>query len=126
MSSARIPFMDHCGITVVEALPGRARVQADVVPHLGNSRGSAHGGLLMTMLDLAMGFATREAAEGASSFVTIDLQVGFIGPGHGCLVAEGRVVRPGRNIVFCEGEVRDAEGALVAKATGVFKPVFPQ
>jgi uncharacterized protein (TIGR00369 family) len=118
--------MDHCGITLVESLPGRARVRADVVPPLTTSRGSAHGGLLMTMLDVAMGHATRDSAEGAISFLTIDLQVGFMGPGNGRLVAEGRVVRPGRNIVFCEGDVRDEEGSLIAKATGVFRPVFPK
>jgi acyl-coenzyme A thioesterase PaaI-like protein len=35
-------------------------------------------------------------------------------------------VRAGRSIVFCEAEVRSAEGELVAKASGLFKPVRPK
>lgn len=116
--------MDHCGIIIVEAPTGCARAVADAVPPFTNSRGVAHGGLLMTMLDVAMGHAVKDAIEGASSFATIDLQVAFMRPGTGRLTAEGRVLRPGKSIVFCEGDVRDGEGALVAKATGVFKPVF--
>jgi acyl-coenzyme A thioesterase PaaI-like protein len=39
------------------------------------------------------------------------------------MTAEGKVLRAGRSIVFCEAEVRAADGALVARASGLFKPV---
>jgi uncharacterized protein (TIGR00369 family) len=71
------------------------------------------------MLDVAMGSAARLAS--GSSVITVDMQSAFLAPGRGDLSAEGRVVRPGRSLIFCEGEVRDAEGALIAKASGLFK-----
>ena len=37
------------------------------------------------------------------------------------LTAEGRVLRGGKTLVFCEGEVRDAAGHLVAKGVGTFR-----
>ncbi|RXZ45435.1 PaaI family thioesterase [Crenobacter cavernae] len=37
----------------------------------------------------------------------------------------GRVLRGGRSLVFCEGEVRDENGERVAKAMGIFKLRFP-
>jgi len=58
--------------------------------------------------------------------MTLDMQASFLSPGRGELTAEGRVVRAGRSIVFCEAEVRSAEGELVAKASGLFKPVTPK
>ncbi len=118
--------MEHCGITLVEAPEGRAWTVAEAEGPLTNSRGFAHGGLLMTMLDIAMGHAARDAVDGAASFATIDLQIAFLHPGSGRLKAEGRVLRPGKSVVFCEGDVRDAEGTLVANATGIFRPIFPK
>jgi acyl-coenzyme A thioesterase PaaI-like protein len=36
-------------------------------------------------------------------------------------VAEGRCVKAGKAIAFCEGEVLDEGGNLVAKALGTFR-----
>ncbi|MFN8924766.1 MAG: PaaI family thioesterase, partial [Rhodospirillales bacterium] len=72
------------------------------------------------------GKACQKVSEGATSFVTIDLNVAFLASGSGRIVAEGRVLRAGRSIVFCEGEARDAEGVLLARASGVFRPFVPR
>ena len=55
--------------------------------------------------------------------VTLDMQTRFLAPGRGILIAEGRVTRAGRSVIFCEAEIRDAAGDLVATATGLLKPV---
>lgn len=121
-----IPFMEHCGIRFIESSPGIIRLEASTSPAVSNTRGKAHGGLLMTMLDIALGCAARDAVEGAISFLTVDLHVAFLAAGEGELVAEGRVLRAGRNLAFCEGEVRDSDGVMLARANGVFKPLFPR
>jgi acyl-coenzyme A thioesterase PaaI-like protein len=51
------------------------------------------------------------------------MQVAFLAPARGILLGEGRVVRAGRSIVFVEAEVRDEAGELLAKSSGLFKPV---
>ncbi len=38
------------------------------------------------------------------------------------MIAEGRIVRAGRSLAFCEADVRTVDGELVAKASGLFKP----
>lgn len=58
--------------------------------------------------------------------MTLDMQTAFLAPGRGDLFAEGRVVRAGRSIVFAEAEIRDEAGELVARATGLMKPVDPR
>jgi acyl-coenzyme A thioesterase PaaI-like protein len=50
----------------------------------------------------------------------VELSVTFIQPGTGRLVAEGRCLRSGKSLSFSEGEVRDGQGNLVAKALGTF------
>jgi len=116
-----VPFAELLGVEVVHHQPGLARLELAVRPELTNSFGSAHGGVVSTLADIALAVAaiTRDgAARGAQ---TIDLTLGFIGPGKGRLRAEGRCLRAGRSIAFCEGEVHDESGALVAKAVGTFK-----
>ena len=43
------------------------------------------------------------------------------GEGAGRLVAEGRVLKPGRTTIFAEAEVRNSDGTLVAKAIGTVR-----
>lgn len=119
-----IPFLDHCEIERVEVTSQHAVFAVNAVAPLTNSRDAAHGGLLMTILDVALGQAVLGATEGATSFATIQMNTDFIKPGHGHLRAEARVLRTGRRLAFAEGEVRDAEGDLIAKASGVFKTIY--
>ncbi len=77
--------------------------------------------MLCTLLDVALGTAARLSV--GRPVVTLDMQTRFLNPGRGVLLAEGRVTRPGRAVIFCEAEIRDADGAPVASATGLLKPV---
>ena len=116
---AKIPFAAHCGIKPIAAEPGLCRLAVAVGEEHKNHLGMVHGGVMLTMLDVAMGSAARLAS--GASVITVDMQSAFLAPGRGDLVAEGRVLRSGRSLVFCEGEIRDTEGALLAKASGLFK-----
>ncbi len=117
---AVIPFADHCGIEPLDIGDGRSRLRVALGPEHGNNLGIAHGGLICTLLDIAMGTAARSRIE--RPVMTLDMQVSFLSPGRGALLGEGRVVRAGRSVVFCEAEIRDEAGELVAKASGLFKP----
>lgn len=115
------PFLDLCGIRAVTREPGRVVAEVEVREGHGNSFGIVHGGLTMTLLDAALGAAARFSDPDASSVVTVDLHVSFVGPARGRLVGEGRLVRRAGRIVFCEGEVRGESGEVAAKALGIFK-----
>lgn len=116
-----IPFIAHCGIEALEVVDGRTRLRLVPGPEGLNQLGIVHGGLIATLLDVAMGSAARHAAGRA--VMTLDMHVAFLSPGRGTLFAEGRITRAGRSLIFCEADIRDEAGALVAKATGLMKPV---
>ncbi len=118
---ADIPFADHCGIEAIDFVAGRTRLRLAPRPEHGNNLGIAHGGLICTLLDVAMGTAARCTL--GQPVMTLDMQASFLSPGRGTMMAEGRVLRAGRSILFCEAEIRDEAGELVAKSTGVFKAV---
>jgi uncharacterized protein (TIGR00369 family) len=117
---AAIAFANHCGIEPLDIADGRSRVRVALRPEHCNSFGIAHGGLICTILDVAMGTAARSKI--GQPIMTLDMQVSFLSPGRGVLSSEGRVVRAGRSVVFCEADIRDEAGELVAKASGLFKP----
>jgi uncharacterized protein (TIGR00369 family) len=114
-----IPFARHCGVKALASEAGRTRLLLPLSPTSTNQMGVFHGGALLTLLDIAMGSAARVTA--GAWVVAVDLQTAFIAPGRSDVIGEGHVLRAGRSLVFCEGEIRDQTGVLIAKASGVYK-----
>ncbi len=119
---ARIPFVEHLGIRMIEQSAERAAIAFDRRPQLLNSWGAAHGGVIMTLLDYVMSAAVRGHYGAQHSVLTVDLSLGFMSAACADqLTAEGRVLHRGRSTAFCEAEARDEGGRLLAKAIGTFK-----
>jgi uncharacterized protein (TIGR00369 family) len=117
----QIPFLKLLGARAEHWERGRAVVSLELRKELTNSWGSAHGGIVTTLLDVAMGGAAMSADVHATGVVTVSLTVSFLRSAVGSLVAEGRMIKGGRSLAFCEGEVRDAAGEVLAKGVGTFK-----
>lgn len=117
----RIPFIEHLGIRTIALDDGRARLEMELKPEHCNSFGTAHGGVIMTLLDVALCQAARTQHPDAAGIVTIDMATSFISGGQARLSVEGRVLKPGRTTIFAEAEVRNGDGMLVAKAIGTVR-----
>lgn len=118
----KIAFVEHLGIGIEELGEGTARLSLALAPQLTNSLGTAHGGVIMTLLDVALCTAARTLHPDSAGVITIDMSTSFIGGGTGPrLVAEARVLKNGRSIIFAEGEARNEDGSLVAKAIGTVR-----
>ena len=120
-----IPFVQALGMQLWRFDSGVAEVSLDLRPEMHNSWAVAHGGVLMTLLDVVMAHAARserDAAElGAPGIVTVEMKTSFMRPATGRLMATGRLLHGTRGMAFCEGSVHDAGGVLCAHATGTFK-----
>lgn len=81
------------------------------------------GGFLCAMLDECMSVACMVASGMTCVAPTLEMKTSFLRPGlPGPLKGVGRVIKWGRTIAFTEGEIYDAEGRLLAKATGTAVP----
>ena len=118
----RVRFAAHLGIRIEALADGRATLSLELRPEHLNSFGTAHGGVLMTLLDCALCQAARTQHPRAAGIVTLSMTTSFIAPATGRLLAEGRVLRPGRSTVHAEAEVRATDGTLVARALGTVRP----
>ncbi|AHV93818.1 PaaI family thioesterase [Bordetella holmesii] len=118
-----IPLMDYMGLIPESISEGVARCRLPCRRELTNSRGHVHGGTMMSVLDFTLSAAAR-GNQVQVGMATIDMTTSFLAPGLGDLVVEARCLRKGGSIAFCEGEIRDEKGQLVAKASATFKLVM--
>ena len=118
----RIPFVSHLRILTETLGEGTARLSLPVEPHLTNSLGTVHGGVIVSLLDVALCTAARTLHPQSVGVITINLSTSFIGAGNGAkLYAEARVLKDGRSLSFVEGEAQNADGTLVAKAVATVR-----
>ena len=117
----RVPFMALLGMEREFAQDGRARLAMEPRPELGNVIGAMHGGVLLTMLDVAMASAAVSRHDFRLTAVTLNLDSSFVGPGRGRLTADGEVLDDDGSVALCSASVTDAEGRLVAQALGSFR-----
>jgi uncharacterized protein (TIGR00369 family) len=118
-----IPFVQDLGVQLISAANGRAVLALDLAPRHLNSWSVAHGGVLMTLLDVAMAAAGRSLFPAAGSGVTVEMKTSFLQPANAGsrLIASAHAFHRTNSMTFCDGEVRDADERLIAKAMGTFK-----
>ena len=121
----RIPFVEMLGLELLSFDAGHAEMALDLREELTNSWSVFHGGVTMTLLDVVMAHAARSPNQPgiteSPGVVTVEMKTTFMRPGLGRLLAKGRLVHRTVSMAFCEGSVFDAQGGIVAQATGTFK-----
>ena len=115
-------FREHVALQVEPLDDGTSRVVLDAAEEHLNPAGSVHGGVLATMIDVAMG--TAVTTTGGESPVTVSLSVTYLEPGRpGRLSATARVRKRGRRLMVVEAEVvQDDDVVADALATFSVKP----
>ena len=118
-----IPFVKDLGVEFISAENGRAVIALNLAPRHLNSWSVAHGGVLMTLLDVAMEVAGRSLDPDAGGGVTVEMKINFLQPANAGarLIVSGQVFHRSSTMAFCDGEVRDTDERLIAKAMGTFK-----
>jgi uncharacterized protein (TIGR00369 family) len=115
-----IPFASHLGIELIDKGDGRARLRLQLRPELMNSFEAAHGGVVMTLLDIAMALAARTRDPEAVGAITVEMKASFMNAGAGTLIADGVCLHLGRSVAFCEARIHGADGKLAATGSGTF------
>ena len=111
-------FREHVALDIEPVDEGTGRVTLDAGEEHLNPHGTVHGGVLATMIDVAMG--TAVATTGGQSPVTVSLTVTYLEPGRpGRLQATARVRKRGKRLIVVEAEVVQDDD-VVADALATF------
>lgn len=120
-----IPFVEALGFELLRFGNGEAEIAITPREEHMNSWSVVHGGVTMTLLDVAMAHAARSPVDGQPAdprgVVTVEMKTGFMRPGVGRLVARAKVLHRTNSLAFCEGAIHGPDDELVAHATGTFK-----
>ena len=108
------PFGDRIGPLYLNATGPTPVLGLRVEPHHANRGGRVHGGVLMTIADIALSRAVRARLPAGATMWTADLQIAFLqGAGEGdWLEAHARVDRLGRSLAHASCAVRSGEQEL--------------
>lgn len=114
------PTSAHLGLELLAANreAGIVEMAFEAEDKLCNKWGGIQGGMVAAMLDDALAFAIGLNLEWGQISPTLELKVSMLAPCRpGRIYAKGWVLRRGKSVGFVEGELRDAEGTLLAKAS---------
>jgi len=109
------------GATPVDASEGRCVFQMPATEWLTSPLGTVEGGVTSCLADLAMASAVQTTLAAGTAYAPYDLRVQFLRPVPAdgrTLIATGTVVSRGRTVATTRAEVTNADGKLVATATG--------
>ncbi|WP_137939778.1 PaaI family thioesterase [Chitinivorax sp. B] len=118
------PFVRHLGEVFV-SYEGDCRVLAvRIAPHHHNMHGVAHGGMLLTLADTALGINLSTSQEPPVSVVTANLSAEFLEPARPLdwVEAHVEILRTGKRLAFAEVRLSTA-GRLLLRASATFAVV---
>lgn len=121
------PIASLMQMELTEIGPGEATFVCTPDASHFNPLGTVHGGYACTVLDSALGCAVQTTLPAGIGYTSIEIKVNYlrpIMPSSAPLRAVGKVTKPGNRVAFADGELIDANGKVVATATGALL-VFP-
>lgn len=105
-SFARQAFMHFIGAEIADVAPGAVEIRLPYRPELAQQHGFFHGGVVGTVADNACGYAGFTLAAADASVLTVEYKLNLMAPAVGdLLIARGRVLRPGRQLVVAQADV---------------------
>jgi uncharacterized protein (TIGR00369 family) len=111
------------GITLVEAKPGYGRIKLTKTPQTPSGiGGSVHGGVLASMVDIAMLVAMfAEMRPGEVPAGTAELGITYLRQAQGeHIYATATVVKRGRQLSSVEIDITDDDGRLCARGRTLY------
>ena len=105
-SLSRQSFMTVLGAEPVEISPGRVVLEMPFREDLCQQNGFLHAGVVTSVADSACGYAALTLMAPGSDVLSVEFKVNLLAPAVGDRFrAVGTVVRSGRTLTVCSGEV---------------------
>ncbi len=121
------PFMKHLGMEFLDGGEGVARIELRYQDENSTVGKALHGGAIASLIDTTGAMAAWTTAEiatpkyfGSTVGVTVNYLSGAIGED---IVAEGRVLKRGKEIIYTDVRVTNGEGKLLAQGNVVYRIV---
>ena len=109
----RQTVMRMLGASLARVEPGVVEIALPFRADLCQQHGFLHAGIVTTIVDSACGFAAFTLMPADASVLSVEFKVNLLNPARGQhFVARGQVVKAGRTITVCQGEVIAFDGGV--------------
>ena len=126
-SFAKQQFMTTLGARLVLVAPGEVRIALSFRDDLTQQHGFLHAGAVTSVVDSACGYAALTLMEPGAAVLAVEFKVNMLAPAAGReFLAIGTVVRAGRTLTVCAGELRsigDERETVIALMQGTMMAV---
>ncbi|MGE0254569.1 MAG: DsbA family protein [Alphaproteobacteria bacterium] len=119
-------FIGHTGPLWIKAEGRHATFAFRVMPHHANPRGSTHGGMLMTFMDVALAQSVLYEHGIRGMIATIKFECDFVAPAMpgDWVTSDYEIVRETRNMVFINGRAK-VGADTVMRCSAIYKTPRP-
>ena len=105
-SFAKQTFMSTLGASLANIEPGLVVITLPFDARITQQHGFVHAGALATIADSACGYAALSLMAPGFAVLSVEFKINMLSPAAGKLfTATGRVVRAGKTLTVCAGEV---------------------
>lgn len=117
----KAPFWSLLGMELLDVKKGWAKVRLPFDYKLVHPLGIAHGGAIFSPADSAVAMALIGLVERDETFTTVEMKLNYLKPfKEGEIIAEATIVYKGGTTAIGDVEVRNGEGALIAKGLATY------
>lgn len=118
-------FLETLGGEITHIAPGEVDITLVAKDGLQQQHGFFHAGVTTTIADSAAGYAAFSLFAAGDGVLSSEFKINLLNPAKGDkLVAKGRVLKPGKMLTICQGDVYGYEdGFETHVATGLFTMV---
>lgn len=111
-------LMSAIGAELARVRPGAVEIRLPYRVDLTQQHGFIHAGIIATIVDTACGYAAFSLMPADMAVLTVEYKINLLSPAVGeHFLARGRVIRPGKTLSVCTGEViahQQGKGKTVA------------
>jgi uncharacterized protein (TIGR00369 family) len=120
-------FMATIGARLARVEAGEVDIELNMRDDLVQQHGFLHAGVLATAADSACGYAALSLMPAGVAVLSVEFKINLLAPAAGDrIVARGRVIRAGKTVTVCWGDVTAYAGdteRLVATMVGTMMTV---
>ena len=105
--------MRTLGARLTRVEPGEVEIAISHRADLVQQHGYLHAGVVTAVVDSACGYAALSLMEPGAAVLSVEFKVNLLAPASGTeFVATGRVVKSGKTITVCTGELRSGDTVI--------------
>jgi acyl-CoA thioesterase len=114
-------FTEQLGVEYLGVQDGSYVIELELREDHMSRAGRAHGGVLFSLLDTALGRAILEHLPQGRGCATVEMKINYFRPiQRGRVRAQGRMRELTRRLGYAEGEILGPDGKVLARANGTF------